>query len=355
VLLGYEVQPVQGFRPFDQPQAATWQTVLQETATGRPLLGLPQPDRHGHLQAFAPDGRSLVTATYKILHDAASQFGTNAIHLWELASGGERLTITVDPPTGPCRYEQLALAPDGHTLAAARSDHVLEVWDLDTGAQLLRRSGFEAPVRCLAFAPDGKVVASGHADSTILVWDLAPEIDRRRPARRPREADLEAWWAALASPDARKAHVAIVGLAGAPGPAVALLRERLRPAAAVPAEKVRRLVADLESERFERREEAARELADLGDRAEPALRRALEGDPSPELRRHVETLLGAPRVVHGPERLRHLRAVEVLERVETSEARQVLAGLAKGEPLDRLTREAKGSLERLTRRRATRP
>ena len=42
-----------------------------------------------------------------------------------------------------------------------------------------------------------------------------------------------------------------------------------------------------------------------------------------------------------------LRALEVLERIGTPEARQILLSLAKGAPEAALTQEAKASLERL--------
>ncbi len=52
----------------------------------------------------------------------------------------------------------------------------------------------------------------------------------------------------------------------------------------------------------------------------------------------------------SPEQLQMLRVMEVLEHIGTAEARQVLAGLAKGAPEARLTQEAKASLERLAKR-----
>jgi hypothetical protein len=48
-------------------------------------------------------------------------------------------------------------------------------------------------------------------------------------------------------------------------------------------------------------------------------------------------------------RLRGLRAIEVLERVGTSEAREALKAVATGAPEAQLTGDAKASLERLAR------
>jgi hypothetical protein len=50
------------------------------------------------------------------------------------------------------------------------------------------------------------------------------------------------------------------------------------------------------------------------------------------------------------EGLRSLRAIEVLEWIGGAEAYQVLEALSVGMPSARMTREAKGALERLGRR-----
>ena len=85
----------------------------------------------------------------------------------------------------------------------------------------------------------------------------------------------------------------------------------------------------------------------LGDLAEPALRKALEGDRPLVLRRRVEQLLDKL-VMPTAEQTRNLRAVELLELMGSSNARQVLLSLADGVPGTRLTRVARGAVQRLT-------
>jgi hypothetical protein len=104
----------------------------------------------------------------------------------------------------------------------------------------------------------------------------------------------------------------------------------------------------LDSDTFAEREAAARELKALGEAAEPALRKALEGGLSAEARRRAREVLDA---VGGPERLRGLRALEVLERIGDADARDLLRRLAAGAPGTPLTQEASRSLQRLERRR----
>jgi hypothetical protein len=106
----------------------------------------------------------------------------------------------------------------------------------------------------------------------------------------------------------------------------------------------------LDSETFDVRESAAKELSALGEGIEPALRQALKGKRSAEVRRRIEQLLDGFRNVPTGDSIRVVRAVEVLERIGTAEARQVLEAFAKGAPAARLTREAQAALDRLSRR-----
>src|SRR5262249_15079244 len=145
------------------------------------------------------------------------------------------------------------------------------------------------------------------------------------------------------------------GLSAAPGQAVGLFRDRLRPVVEEPPKRLRPLLADLDSPEFQRRQAAAKELTALGERAGPVLRAALEAGPSPEQRRHIVRILEALNAVPSGDSLRHLRAVEVLEFIGTDDVREVLGTLAGGVPEARLTREAKASLQRLARRTVEKP
>ena len=78
------------------------------------------------------------------------------------------------------------------------------------------------------------------------------------------------------------------------------------------------------------------------------MRKALEGKPSVELRRRVEQLLAKlDLTVTSGEGLRVARALELLERIGTAEAREVLRRLAEGAAGTWRAQEAKASLARL--------
>jgi hypothetical protein len=194
------------------------------------------------------------------------------------------------------------------------------------------------------------LLASGSTDRIIMTWDVTGRLTGGRDRRTELTPEkLSALWADLSDADAARAYRAEQALSGAAGSAVPFLKERLRPVAALDAKRVDRLLSELDSDDFATRERAAKELEGLGERAEPALRKALTGEPSAELRQRAEGLLEKLDLARSPEQLRGVRAVEVLEQLGTEEARKLLQELANGEPAARLTREATAALGRLKR------
>jgi hypothetical protein len=134
---------------------------------------------------------------------------------------------------------------------------------------------------------------------------------------------------------------------------VPYLGQRLPPVAAVEEKRLTRLISDLDSDRFEVREKATKELGGLGELALHALWKALDSQPTLETRRRLEQLIEAQereRWSPSQERLRTRRSLEVLERAGTPEARRLLEALAAGAPGAWLTEDAKASLTRLSDR-----
>jgi hypothetical protein len=131
-----------------------------------------------------------------------------------------------------------------------------------------------------------------------------------------------------------------------PEQAVPFLKKHLSPIAAIDAKRTAQLIKDLDSDEFAIREKATEDLDKLGAAAQPILRQALKGDLSEEARARLQKVvdhLGAVSSMRWGE----LRAIEVLERIGTPEARDVLQILAKGAAGGLLTQEAQASLQRL--------
>jgi hypothetical protein len=224
---------------------------------------------------------------------------------------------------------------------------------VDTGKEVSQLKGHEGSVQTLAFSPDGKAIASGSADTTILVWDAAAflrQLPKPEPLDGPDRA-VEALWEDLAGEDAGKTFQSVLRLAGTPQQAVPFLGERLKPAAPVDPAKVKRWITDLESDKYALRQEATANLAKTGEQAVPPLQNVLASQPTLETRKRVEELLDRlTGTTLTTEQLRLVRALEVLERIATPEARHLLQTLAEGAPGALPTRQAQAALDRLARR-----
>jgi hypothetical protein len=249
-------------------------------------------------------------------------------------------------------------SPDGRTLALATSGgkkgpavRVIE-WASSGERHAFPTSAGKA--EALAFSPDGMVLASGQADTTILLWDLTGRSGPRPWLRNP--SPLGRLWDRLRGKDSAAAGQALQELLNRPKAALALFRDRLRPAAVRKPDPatMSKLLARLGAARLADREAAARKLQALRRAVEPDLRQALAAGTDLEVRRRLEALLAAL-ARPTPDEVFQVRCVEVLEHLGTPEAHRVLQRLAKGAPGARLTQEAEAALQRLAKRPPSAP
>lgn len=177
--------------------------------------------------------------------------------------------------------------------------------------------------------------------------DVVPEHNQLRQKKPLESRHLDKLWEALADKSAARARLAEQTLAQAPREALAYLKERLKPAAAPDAARharIRKLVADLDSNQFAVRQKATEELEKLAAEAVPDLRARLAEKPSLEVRQRLEQIL--ERVSFpSTEVARAIRCVRVLETIGSAEARQLLEKLATTLPAE----AARAALERSKR------
>ncbi len=290
--------------------------------------------------AFSPDGGRLAAVGGE--PHKAKGTGQAFVALWDLRDGGEKFIATVPGAA----LMSVAFSPDGRLLATGGQDGAVRLWETATARERHCFTGHQDTAFGVTFSPDGKLLASSSADAPVFVWDVEGCYGKPPSAVPFAEREGKGLWDALDNADAAAAFGAMRQLLARPGPAVGLLRERLRPAPAVDAKTLPRLLDELDADDFAVREKAFKDLEPVADRAEAALRKALAEKPSAETKRRIEQLLDAAAPAAVGKR-REVRAVEVLERLGTARARELLGALAGGDKDALLTREARAAARRL--------
>jgi len=315
------------------------QPRLWDVVGAKPLGRLPGQDVGRHVgMAFSPDGGLLAT-----IDEAAS------VQLWDLP-GGRRHSVLAYAAVGRDWLNSVAFAPDGRLALTGHGDGTVRLWEVATGQVVHAWKGHQARIFGLAFAPDGRTIASGSEDATAVVWDLAGLFAPL--AVRP---SLESQWSDLGAADTGRAYRAIWGFASGGEEAVADLRRRLSaPSEGGLEQRLARLIAALDDDRFDARERATHELRAMGKSAEAALRQALAVRTSPEARRRIVRVLGGlEEWTLSATDVQRIRAIQALELAGTPAARRLLETLTQRALEERLVQEAKASLARLARRPAT--
>ena len=124
----------------------------------------------------------------------------------------------------------------------------------------------------------------------------------------------------------------------APDQAVALLKERLRPAQPQDADKVAKLMVLLDSAKFAERDQARAALEKMGESTVGTIKATLAGKIPLEMRRRLESLLSKGEAT-SPISLRQHRAVALLEWIGTPTAR---AYCARGQRRSRRATDRRG-------------
>jgi WD40 repeat protein len=333
---------------------------LFDVDTGKEMRKISMPSGCTvHHLVYSPDGRLLI-----------SENMDKTVSLWEVASGQERSRfgdpVTALPQANTTSFIAInalartgpALVPSGITIATSRDagliaapgpNHSIRVFDVSVGKQVGSFRGHDGAIASLVFAEDGKRLVSGGSDTTILVWDLASL--KRQPTGQiskfqPNEFD--GLWADLASTDGHRAGKAVHKLIAGSQGSVTLLKEHIQPAIPADPKAIDQWLRDLDSSSYIKRELATRELVKLDELAVPALQKLQATRPAVETRRRIEFLLDALTGRHlSPTQIRVVRTIEVLEKVGTVEAKQVLERLADGAAGSLTTRQAQMSLDRL--------
>jgi dipeptidyl aminopeptidase/acylaminoacyl peptidase len=141
------------------------------------VLTHPKPYRYASnavdAVVFSFDGKTFITSSNR------------RIYLWDVATAKLRGTL-IDPDVrliteiyrslkgfshGDTIYD-VAISPDGHTLATVSRDHTAKLWDLDSG-KLKATLPHGGKVWFVVFSPDNKTLATGSDDRTARLWNAS--------------------------------------------------------------------------------------------------------------------------------------------------------------------------------------
>lgn len=148
-----------------------WLVSASEDGTVR-LWSAPTRDRSepalpltvnvSHLAGDA-DGLWLASAD-----ERPAQEGSHVVQLWDVESGAVRRTL----PGLQERVRALAAAPDGSWLAAAGDDDLITVWDVNSGERRHTLTANSFWVLTLAVTADSARLVSGGDNGAILMWNV---------------------------------------------------------------------------------------------------------------------------------------------------------------------------------------
>jgi hypothetical protein len=206
----------------------------------------------------------------------------------------------------------------------------------------------------LGFSPDGNYLASGASDSTVLVWDVRsyPREYAGDKTKLSSEATRKLW-ADLFKEESSTAYAAIWKFVAGHDYVVSVMKEKWH-GGKPNTHRVLQLIKDLDSNKFQIREQSFQELKGFGREIIPILRDALGTNPSTEARVRLNSVMAELDSVPQPgqlsrSQLQGVRVIQILEYIGTTDAKRLLEEFNRHDPRPDVREQAKGALARLAR------
>ena len=158
--------------------SASDEVIVYDAHTNKAILSLQQD--LACVACFSPDNTRIATAEGLNILDEESEY--YQIKLWDLATG--QCIRTVAKTKAP--HHSVAFSNDGKLIMSASGDlkhdsmNVVQVWDADTGREVVCCKGHTKGVVEAIFSPDNTLIASRSYDWTFRIWDAATGALRQR-------------------------------------------------------------------------------------------------------------------------------------------------------------------------------
>ena len=250
---------------------------LIDVATGKVLKTFEHPKEVRGV-AFSPDGKLLATACWDKL-----------VRVWDHATGTEKVTCTGHTDRIFCVF----FSRDGKSLLSAGGEDGAKLWDAATGAEKRAIKQPGSYVYWTRFSPDGAWVLIGDNHATLRVYNAESGQLRVRTGNIPAPRQF-----------AYSPSMKTLAVAGYFGRDVWLIDLSFDPPAEKDLARIRTLLVKLDDDSYDTREEASKELLQVGFIAEAELQRAAKESKSVEVRirarRLRQEVLSTPRAkLHG--------------------------------------------------------
>ncbi len=114
------------------------------------------------------DGQSLGTLAVSTAGGRFAGAGGPRFTVYDLQSGALQRSFQPGEP-----LSSLAFSPDGCRLVSGTDGGLVQVWDIESGKEVVPRPGHTGAVYALDIAKDGRHVLTGGVDKAVRLWDLA--------------------------------------------------------------------------------------------------------------------------------------------------------------------------------------
>jgi WD40 repeat protein len=137
-----------------------------DAARGIELFEAPYSERLLFVQraCFSPDGQRLAIEI------------AGGVGVWDVASGAQLVKIEEHTSW----LNSVCYSPDGRRIVTASNDETVRVWDAASGLQIMQLQDLTAEVNGACFSPDGQWLATASYNQPVRLWDASKVVEKRQ-------------------------------------------------------------------------------------------------------------------------------------------------------------------------------